>query len=143
MTTEKSTQKKVEEVVEETVNKAKKTAKETAGKAKKTAAETSAKAKKVAEETSEKAKKVAEETAVKTKRAAAKTRSKVAKVSVKVQYQGLEADMNKVVSDAQAAYAAAYPENAIKTLDVYVKPEEGVAYYVVNGEGSDDFKVSL
>ena len=33
--------------------------------------------------------------------------------------------------------------DSIKTIEVYVKPEENVAYYVVNGEGSDDWKVSL
>ena len=31
----------------------------------------------------------------------------------------------------------------IKSLDIYVKPEEGVAYYVVNGTGSDDYKIKL
>jgi len=31
----------------------------------------------------------------------------------------------------------------IKTLELYIKPEENVAYYVVNGEGSPDYCVFL
>ena len=29
----------------------------------------------------------------------------------------------------------------IKTLDVYVKPQEHAAYYAVNGEGSEEFRI--
>ena len=28
-------------------------------------------------------------------------------------------------------------------IDIYVKPEESVAYYTVNGQGSDEFKIEL
>ena len=31
----------------------------------------------------------------------------------------------------------------IETIEIYVKPEEHTAYYVVNGEGSDQYKVML
>lgn len=31
----------------------------------------------------------------------------------------------------------------IETIEIYVKPEEHAAYYVVNGEGSDQYKVML
>ena len=41
------------------------------------------------------------------------------------------------------AYEEAHKGAEIKTIEVYVKPEENVAYYVVNGEGSDDYKVTL
>ena len=132
MATKKETQAIVEEAVEETVAKTKKAAKETA-----------TKAKKVAKDTVEKTKKAAAETGEKTKRAAVKARNMVAKVSVRLQYQGLESDLDAVVANAKAAYETAHPDTAVKTIEVYVKPEEGVAYYVVNGEGSDDFKVSL
>ena len=42
-----------------------------------------------------------------------------------------------------AAFTEANPDAEIKTMDVYVKPEEGVAYYAVNGEGSGDYKIEL
>ena len=45
--------------------------------------------------------------------------------------------------EAVKAYAEAHKGAEIKTIEVYVKPEENVAYYVVNGEGSDDYKVIL
>lgn len=31
----------------------------------------------------------------------------------------------------------------IKTISVYLQPENGCAYYVINGEGADDYKVEL
>ena len=31
----------------------------------------------------------------------------------------------------------------IKTIEIYVKPEENAAYYVVNGVGADDYKIEL
>ena len=49
----------------------------------------------------------------------------------------------KVLDKAVAAYKAAHKDAAIKKIDLYIKPEEGVAYYVVDGEGSEDFKVEL
>jgi len=128
MATKKETQVKVEETVAKT---------------KQAAKETATKAKKVAAETVEKTKKAASETGEKTKRAAAKARSKVAKVSIKLQYEGWESDLNAIADSAKAAYEEAHPDTAVKTLELYVKPEEHAAYYVVNGEGSDDFKVYL
>ena len=34
-------------------------------------------------------------------------------------------------------------DKKIETLDVYVKPEENAAYYVINGEGSDSYRIDL
>lgn len=31
----------------------------------------------------------------------------------------------------------------IKTISVYLQPENGCAYYVINGEGTEDYKVEL
>ena len=42
-----------------------------------------------------------------------------------------------------AAFTEANPDVEIKTMDIYVKPEEGVAYYAVNGQGSGDYKITL
>ena len=138
-----ATQKKVEEVVEETVEKAKSTAKRSAAMAKKAAGETSVKAKKAAAETSDKAKKTAAKAKKTVEEAAAKTLSRAAKVSYIMQYQGLESDLDIVAQRAQDAFLAAHPDVIIKSLELYIKPEEGVVYYVVNGEGSDSYRISL
>ena len=63
--------------------------------------------------------------------------------TVTLQFQGKEITAVQVVEAAKAAFAEANPEVEIKTLDVYVKPDEAVAYYAVNGEGSGDYKIEL
>lgn len=63
--------------------------------------------------------------------------------SVVIQYAGKEIVAKQVLAAATEAFAAANKGVEIKTIELYVKPEENVAYYVVNGEGSDDYKVEL
>lgn len=75
-----------------------------------------------------------------TKKAAAKEE---AKTTVVVEFYGKQVNTADIVAKAEKAYTDAHKDAEIKTLEVYVKPEEDAAYYVVNGEGSDDFKVSL
>ena len=58
--------------------------------------------------------------------------------TVTVQFQGKDIVTAQVVEAAEAN-----PDVEIKTIDVYVKPDENVAYYAVNGEGSGDYKVEL
>lgn len=74
------------------------------------------------------------------KKAAAK---EAAKTTVVVEFYGKQVNTADIVAKAEKAYKDSHKDADIKTLDVYVKPEEDAAYYVVNGEGSDDFKVSL
>lgn len=70
--------------------------------------------------------------------------SKAVKSSVYVQFAGKEFSEKDLVEAAKSAYIAlGNKASDIKTLEVYVKPEESVAYYVVNGEGSDEYKVQL
>ena len=50
--------------------------------------------------------------------------------------------------DLIAAVKKAYTKKGnkvgdIKTIEIYVKPEESAAYYVVNGVGADDYKIEL
>ena len=47
-----------------------------------------------------------------------------------------------VVAAAKADYKAK-GHRTPKTVSVYIKPEEGVAYYTVKGVGSEDYKVEL
>lgn len=73
-----------------------------------------------------------------------RTAKKVVQTAVYVQYAGKELLVDTLVEKAKAAYVAAgNQESDITTLDVYVKPEDGAAYFAVNGIGSDDYKVEL
>lgn len=75
------------------------------------------------------------------KKAAAK---KEAEANVYVQFAGKEILAKDILDAAKKAYVAAgNKETDIKTIDIYVKPENSEAYYVVNGEGSDDFKIEI
>ena len=114
--------------------------------------EETAKAPEAAEEKKEPAKKPGRKTAVKketTKEPASKkepaAKKKAAeepKASVYIQFDGGEASVDTLVSAAKQAYAAlGHKEEEIKTLDVYVKPQEHAAYYAVNGEGSEEFRI--
>ena len=78
-------------------------------------------------------------TATAAKKAAAK---KEVKTAVYVQYAGAEVSIEKLEAEAKKAYAAlGHKEEEIETLTLYVKPEEHAVYYVVNGEGSDEYKI--
>lgn len=57
-------------------------------------------------------------------------------VGLFVQYQGGEVDMAAVAESAKAEFKAAHKRGRITTLKIYLKPEEHVAYYVIN----DDFQ---
>lgn len=65
------------------------------------------------------------------------------KSSVVIEYAGGQVSAKDIVTKATKAFTKANKGVTIKKIDVYVKPEEGVAYYVVNGVGSDEYKVSL
>lgn len=75
------------------------------------------------------------------KKAAAKTAEP--ETTVTIQFQGKDIVAAQIVEKAKEAFAQISPDVQIASLDVYVKPEEGVAYYAVNGEGSGDFKIEL
>ena len=64
-------------------------------------------------------------------------------VTVTIQYQHKEIVTTEVLEAAKKAFTEANPDVEIKTMDIYVKPEEGVAYYAVNGQGSGDYKITL
>lgn len=58
-----------------------------------------------------------------------------------VQFYGKDLEQIEVTKQAKAAYKAAGNKAAIKSIDVYVKPEESAAYYVVNGDITGKFEV--
>ena len=85
-----------------------------------------------------------QETEVK-KTAPKKTAAKKAEpaVTVTIQFNGKDIVAKDVLEAAKKAYAEKNPEGEIKSMDLYVKPDEGVAYYAVNGEGNEDYKIQL
>ena len=99
-----------------------------------------------AEKTAKEVKKAAVKKADEVKTAAKKRTVKKAaepKCTVTIEFAGRQVAAKEVVAKAKAAFEAAHEGVEVKTLELYIKPEENVAYYVVNGEGADDFKVEL
>ena len=87
----------------------------------------------------------AEEPKKETKKAPAKrTTAKDIKTSVVVQFAGKEVTEKDLIAAVKKAYTKKGNKvGDIKTIEIYVKPEESAAYYVVNGIGADDYKIEL
>lgn len=111
--------------------------------------EVKAEVKSAAEKTGEAVKETAKK-AVKTAEKATKAKKETVKKAVEaeikdevfVQFAGVEVNVEAVVAAAKADYKAK-GHRTPKTVSVYIKPEEGVAYYTVKGVGSEDYKVDL
>lgn len=107
-------------------------------KAEKAAAIAAAKAEKAAAAAKAKAEKAAAAAKAKAEKAPARKRTvgvrKAAAPQVKlyVQYQGKELSQEEAVEAVKAAWTG----EAIKTLELYVKPEDGAIYYVINGSAT-------
>ena len=97
----------------------------------------------VAETELEKASAKKETTTKKTSTKKAAAKKSEPEVTVTIQYQHKEIVTTEVLEAAKKAFTEANPDVEIKTMDIYVKPEEGVAYYAVNGQGSGDYKITL
>ena len=63
--------------------------------------------------------------------------------TVAVEFAGKQIMAKDVLQKAEEAYLAAHKDVEIKTLELYISPEQNAAYYVVNGEASEDFVVQL
>ena len=90
--------------------------------------------------------KTAETKAVETKTAEVKTAEK--KPAKAAPSEAKKAPAAKPAAEKKAAapkkaYESMNKGAVIETIEIYVKPEEHAAYYVVNGEGSDQYKVML
>lgn len=77
---------------------------------------------------------------VNTEKTAAK-RTAAQKPQVYLQYDGNQVDIEAIVTNAKAEFKAEKGRVAVKSCQVYLKPQEGAAYYVIN----DDFtgKIAL
>lgn len=59
-----------------------------------------------------------------------------------LQCQSSEVPLDTLTESIKKAYVeSGEPHGEIKKLEIYLKPEENAAYYVVNGFGSDEQKV--
>lgn len=67
-----------------------------------------------------------------TARAAEKAKADNLKPEYFMQYQGSEMDMGALAESAKADFHATKKRTLITGLKLYVKPEERMAYYVVN-----------
>lgn len=116
--------------------------KDTAAKTDKTAAVKSA-----AKKTVEKAEKVVKSAAKTAKKKTSEVKKSVKEVVSKdvviLQISGKDdINLDSVIDKCKNDYKAK-GHRAPKNITVYVKPEDGCAYYTVNGKGAEDFKVEL
>ena len=77
------------------------------------------------------------------KKATAKKAEVEPKVSAVVEYEGRSVLVKNIVAKAIKAYKKANKGVVIKKVDIYIKPEENAAYYVINGDSSPSYKVEL
>ena len=89
------------------------------------------------------AKKAAAKKETASKKAPAKKAEKETEAAVVIQYAGKEIAAKEILERAKLAFTDANPGAKIDNIVLYVKPEEDVAYYVVNGIGNDDYKIEL
>ena len=101
--------------------------KATAAKTTKTAAAKTTAAKTTAAKTEEKA-------APAKKPAAKKAAAKAVEAKVYIEFNGAKVPVDEIVENVKATYKANGGNDEIKSLEVYVQPNESAAYFVVNGE---------
>ena len=63
--------------------------------------------------------------------------------TVVVEFDGRQVKAKDVLEKAEEAYVQSHPETKIETIELYIVPEQKKAYYVVNGEASEDFRVEI
>ena len=98
-----------------------------------------------AKKTTEEVKTTAAKTETKAvaKKTAAKstTRKAAVKTDMFSEFNGCQVSLKEIEENVKATYAAANGKAAIKTLKVYIKPDENAAYYVVNDDFTDKMDV--
>ena len=138
---EEAAKETVEKVAEKAVEKAAETVEKTAEAAKTTAKKTATKAKAATTKKAAAAKKTvkAKADAVKTETKKRVTRKPTKKIVL--QYLGKEFDEAELTERAIAQFNSVEGGVAVKTITMYLKPEEDAAYYVINDQytGRVDF----
>ena len=113
--------------------------KKAAGEVKKTVEETAEKAAKEVKKTAEKVTKEVKKAAPKTtaKKSAAK---KEIKTEVVLQYGEKEVNTKDMIASVKKDWTKQkHKISEIKSIELYVKPEENTAYYVINGDVTGSF----
>ena len=79
------------------------------------------------------------------KRATRKTTKKEVQpqITVHFQYGGKDLVAKEVLAQALDHYKESHVDAVIETVELYVVADENAAYYVINGEPSDDYKIWL
>ena len=108
----------------------------------KKAAEVVEKAKTIATEAVETVEKEVK-SVTKTKKAPAKKAAPVVKAKAFVEFYGKTIAVADIKEKAIEAFKASNEGVEITDIELYIKPEENAAYYVINGEGSADFRIEL
>lgn len=116
--------------------KAKKNVEETVEAAKDVVLDTVEDAKEVVEETVKRVKKGAKKTADEAKKVTESAKKAAKKVAVKetyIQFAGAEFKESDIVAKVEEAFKAeGHRVSSIRSMELYVKPEERAAYYVIN-----------
>lgn len=60
-----------------------------------------------------------------------------------IEFSGKQVLAKDILAMVEAHYKAGHPDDEIKTIEIYVQPENNVAYYVVNGQDLPDCCVEL
>ncbi|MBU3100115.1 MULTISPECIES: DUF6465 family protein [Clostridium] len=76
------------------------------------------------------------------KTAAKRTIAKKIDVGFYVQYQGKEISKRTILEEVYKEWTKSHKITELKTLDVYIKVEEEIAYCLVNGEIKINIKLS-
>lgn len=121
--------------VKEAVAEVKETVKRAVGRPAKKAAPAAKKAAATAKKAASATKKAAATAAKKTTAAAKKAAAKVPakeKDQVVLEFAGKSISVDEIVAAVKKAYKADGNKGAIKKVQIYVKPEENEAYYVIN-----------
>ena len=72
-------------------------------------------------------------------RAEEKEKAANLKPELVIQYQGSDVSMETLVETAEANFHETHKRTLITALKLYVKPEERMAYYVINGDCEGSF----
>lgn len=125
--------------IKETKETVKAAVKEVAAETKKVAEKAASETKKAAEKAASETKKAAEKATSETKKAVKKAATKKeVKTSVTVQCFGKEMDDKAMIAAVKKAWTkAGHKVGDIRTIDLYVKPEEASVYYVINGSEAE------
>ncbi len=76
----------------------------------------------------------------------AKKAEKIEEIEARVVFQqsGYQLEPKLILEQAKADwFAKGHQESELKSIELYIKPEEWSAYYVINGEGGTDNKLDL